>query len=119
MQLVHSYHAVEAYVSQDSLYAQVRRPGKVLREEKGNETRTEIDECHPYCVLNISDGRVKEVKPGQLSEISQNPAFINLLQESGESPILSVSFIIIIIILNEKLYLFANKGSKVKATNVF
>ena len=45
--------------------------------------------------------------PGQLSE-SQDPAFINLLQESGESRIISVSFIIIIIILNEELFLFAN-----------
>lgn len=96
----------------------MRRPGKVLREETSSETRTEIDECHAYCVLNMFDGKVKEVKPGQLSEISQDPAFINLLQESGESRILSVSFVIIII-LNEKLFLFANKGSKVKATNVF
>ena len=95
----------------------MRRPDKVLREEKSCETQTELNECHAY-FLNIFGGKVKEVKPGQLSEVSQDPAFINLLQESGESRILSASFIIIINI-NEELFLFANKGSKVKATNVF
>ena len=68
-------------VLQHSLYALVRRPGKVLREEKSSESWTELDECHAYCVLNIFGGKVKEVKPGQLSEVSQDPAFINLLQE--------------------------------------
>ena len=52
------------------------------------------------CLLcsHIFGGKIKEVKPGQLSEVSQDPAFINLLQESGESRILTVSLIIIIII---------------------
>ena len=86
---------------------------------KSSETKTELDECCAYnCVLNIFGGKVKEVKPGQLSEVSQEPAFIKLLQESGESRILSVSFIIIIIILNEELLLVANKSTKFKATHV-
>lgn len=42
----------------------MRRLGKVLREEKGNEIRIEIDECYFYCVFNIFGGRVKEVKLG-------------------------------------------------------
>lgn len=79
-----------------------------MERGKSGETPTELDECHAYCVLNIFGVKVKEVQPEQLSEVSQDPAFINLLQESGESHILSVSFIIIIIILNEELILCAN-----------
>ena len=35
---------------------------------------------------------VKEAQPEHISEVSQDPAFINLLQESGDSRMLTVSF---------------------------
>ena len=35
---------------------------------------------------------VKEAQPGYITELSKDSAFINLLQESGESHLLTVSF---------------------------
>ena len=42
-------------------------------------------------VCHIFD-QVKEAQPGYISELSKDSAFINLLQESGESHLLTVSF---------------------------
>ena len=42
-------------------------------------------------VCHISD-QVKEAQPGYISELSKDSAFIILLQESGESHQLTVSF---------------------------
>ena len=42
-------------------------------------------------VCHIFD-QVKEAQPGYISELSKDSAFTNLLQESGESHLLTVSF---------------------------